>query len=103
MKGCLFRTFNSYSFNFNGGICNCSSVPGKRAVSVNFEKQPYAISLHFLLFDTNKPFFLDVLNKEYYSLYLFQNINLYAMKFYSECPEEVIIIFDAQCINLFQY
>ena len=48
MKDRLFRTFNSYSFNFKGGLCNrhtgyivrteLRAVPGSLAVSVIFEK-----------------------------------------------------------------
>ena len=73
-KGRLFRTFNSYSFifnMFNGGLCNhrigfCqwqTRSPGWRAVAVIYENWPRAISLHFLLFDSSKRLFLDVLSK----------------------------------------
>ena len=52
--GSLFRTFNSYSFNFNGGLRKTpyrllsasNSQPERQAVSVIFKNLPLAISSH---------------------------------------------------------
>ena len=67
-KGDLFRKF-SYSFiSFNGGLCNHRTgfcllrtprdfQPGRRAVSVIFEKLPLAISPHFAPFWLEQAFF----------------------------------------------
>ena len=73
-KGHLFRTFNSYSFNFNCGLCDCRTsycLWRMRAASMIFEKWPFAISLHVSpvwLKQTFVVVFSDVLYKEYYSL-----------------------------------
>ena len=64
----LFRTSNSYSFNFKGGLCNrrtgyCpyrAPCPGSEQVSVIFEKWPLAISPYFALFDSIKRSFLEM-------------------------------------------
>ena len=72
-KSRLFRTFNCYSFNIKGGLCNrrtgcCPNqalCPGRRAVSVIFLNRPLAISPHFFFFLIEVIlYFLDVLIKE---------------------------------------
>ena len=72
-KGRLFRTFNSYSLNFNGrlcmrrtGFCPCWAPCPKGEQFLWFvEKRPCAISLHFTPFWLKQTFvFWDVLGKE---------------------------------------
>ena len=74
--GSLFRTFNSYSLNVNGRLCNhCTSFclwgtpsPGGEYFLQCLKNDLLRYHHIFLLFDSSKPlFFLDVLNQNNYS------------------------------------
>ena len=110
-KGRPFWTFNSYSFNFNGGLCNrrtgfcpCQTLfPGRRAVYVIFTKWPLAISLQF------KPFWL----KQTFAFFYMQLVrsttanmcpimsHFNALDF-SECRSEEVISFFWRSVYNFQ-
>ena len=74
-KGRLFRTFNSYLFNFKGGLCNrrtgccpCRApCPGGEQFLWFFKNNLLRFHLILLFFESIKQFFLDVLGKENYS------------------------------------
>ena len=77
-KGRLFRTFNSYSFNFKGGLCNCRTgyfpyralCPGDEQFLWFFSKMTFCDFTLFYSFLTKANIhviLLDVLGKEFYS------------------------------------
>ena len=61
-KGSLLRTFNGYSFNFNGGLCNCRTdfcpcrapVAVRQAFSVSFEVTSCDFTPSYSFFDSTK-------------------------------------------------
>ena len=105
-KGRLFRTFNSYSFNFNGrfNICNCHTG----FVVANFFDffRNYLLWFHCIFLKQTQAHLcvLDVLDKEY-SAYLYPNIIYFsAVDFSERLSEEVMFLltrsdvsFDTQC------
>ena len=73
----LFRTFNSYSFDFNGRLCNCRTgfcpwrapSPGGEQFCDFFKMTTCNFIAFFSFFGTSKPlFFSDMHNKQYFSL-----------------------------------
>ena len=71
-KSCLFRTFNSYSFNFNGGLCNhltsvwCVRPTRYIGDQILWFKKKYHMRFHSIFpFSAQSNFFSsDVLIKE---------------------------------------
>ena len=69
-KGRLFRTFNSYSFNFKGGLCNRRSrtgycpyrAPCPRGEQILWflKNDPLRFHLILLFFDSSKRLFFDM-------------------------------------------
>ena len=100
MKGCLFRTFNSYSLNFNGGLCNCHiSFCPEQSLSLGGELflwflkndllRFYCISL---LFDSSKCLFWDELDIRTI-VNLRPNMTHFNALDFSECRSEEVINF----------
>ena len=73
--GSLFRTFNSYSLNFNSGLCNRHNgfclrrTPSSGSEQFLWFWDNDLLQFHyiFLLFDSSKPVYLVVLNNDTYS------------------------------------
>ena len=106
--GGLFRTFNSYSFNFNGGLRKCRTgycllrtpSPERQAVSVIFEIWPLAISSHLSPLWLKYTFVFQMCLWRINLPNLCPNMNHFDEVDFSEChSEEVISSFDAQCIE----
>ena len=74
-KGRLFRTFNSYSFNFKGGLCNRRTgyivhtelLAWEVSSFCDFWKMTCDFTLFYSFLTKENIIFLDMLGKEYYS------------------------------------
>ena len=67
-KGRLFRTFNSYSFNYKGGLCNCHTgycpcwapCPRDEQILWFLEYDLLRVHLISLFFDSSKRLFFEM-------------------------------------------
>ena len=89
----------SYWIFWIGCLRGARSEVARWAVSAIFEKWPFVISPHFLLFDTRKSSVYQIFLLRSIKAYLCPNIiNFDRVDFSERRPEEVILVsFDAQC------
>ena len=96
--GGLFRTFNSYSFNFNGGLrkqpyrlLSSNFQPERQAIAVIFQNWPLAIAFISSLSAVNFCFLMCLLRINLPNLC--PDMNHFDPVDFSECHSEAVISF----------
>ena len=96
-RRCLFSTFNSYSFNVTGGLCNhCTGVCPWRTLRPGVEQFVWFLKNDLVRFyrilTRANLFVLNVLDKEYYSSSVSNMINSNVVYFSERSSKEVMFL-----------